>query len=100
MRVAYVIGVTIAIPVLGGLQQRLELSRAKHPSLTGHARMARRVASLIPFYEFDEHRFFRSDDPPEAVATQRREGFQRLAALYREKFPQSSALTAQVRAGA
>ena len=90
----------ISIPVLGGLHQRLELSRAKHPSLTGHARIARRIASLIPFYEYDEHRFFRSDDPPENVAVRRREGFQRLASLYRDRFPQTSALTAQVRAGA
>ena len=41
------------------------LSKAKHQSLTGHARMARRVASLLPFYEYDEARFFRSDDAPE-----------------------------------
>jgi glutamate-1-semialdehyde 2,1-aminomutase len=26
--------------------------------------MSRRVASLLPFYEYDEARFFRSDDPP------------------------------------
>jgi len=97
---AYAMCVAIPIPVLDSLRQRLELSRAKHPSLTGHARMSRRVASLIPFYEFDEHRFFRSDDPPEHVAARRREGFQRLASLYREKFPQTSALTAQVRDGA
>ena len=90
----------ISIPVLGGLHQRLELSRAKHPSLTGHARLGRRVASLIPFYEYDEHRFFRSDDPPESIAARRREGFQRLASVYRDKFRQTSALTAQVRSGA
>jgi len=92
--------VAISIPVLGGLHQRLELSRAKHPSLTGHARLGRRVASLIPFYEYDEHRFFRSDDPPESIAARRREGFQRLASVYRDKFRQTSALTAQVRSGA
>ena len=50
------------------VKRRLELSRAKHRSLTGHARLARRIASLIPFYEYDEHRFFRSDDPPEDIA--------------------------------
>ncbi|HUB13054.1 MAG TPA: aminotransferase class III-fold pyridoxal phosphate-dependent enzyme [Acetobacteraceae bacterium] len=91
---------TIPIPVLGRVHQRLELSRAKHPSLTGHARLARRVAALIPFYEYDDDRFFRSDDPPEQVAVRRREGFQRLAALYRDKFARTSAATAQVRAGA
>ena len=36
------------------LKTRLELSRAKHRSLAGHARMSRRVAALVPFYEYDE----------------------------------------------
>ena len=31
--------------------------RAKHRSLDGHARLSRRVAGLIPFYEFGEERF-------------------------------------------
>jgi glutamate-1-semialdehyde 2,1-aminomutase len=89
-----------SIPLIGGISQRLDLSRAKHPSLTGHARLARRIASLIPFYEYDEERFFRSDDPPEPVALRRRDGFLRLSSLYRQRFARTSALTAQVRAGA
>ena len=43
---------------------RLELASAKHRSLAGHARIARRIASLIPFYEYGEERFFCSDDAP------------------------------------
>src|SRR5262245_33635687 len=42
---------------------RLELSRAKHPSLSGHSRVARRVAALIPFYAYPEERFFRAAMP-------------------------------------
>ena len=42
--------------------------------------MSRRIASFVPFYEYDEARFFRSDDPPEAIAAQRQAGFTRLAA--------------------
>ena len=97
---AYATDVAISIPLLGSLKQQFELSRAKHPSLAGHARLSRRIAGLIPFYEYDEHRFFRSDDPPEDIAVRRREAFVRLASLYREKFPHTSAVTAQVRAGA
>ncbi len=78
---------------------RLDLSRAKHRSLTGHARMARRIASLIPFYEYDERRFFRSDDAPEDIAAKRRAGFMRLASLYRQRFAKTSALTATPRPG-
>jgi glutamate-1-semialdehyde 2,1-aminomutase len=81
------------------MKRRLELSKAKHPSLLGHARLARRIAALMPSCEYDQHRFFRSDNSPENVALQRQEGFQRLAAVYRERFATTSALTAQVRNG-
>jgi glutamate-1-semialdehyde 2,1-aminomutase len=76
---------------------RLDLSRAKYRSLAGHARMSRRVASLIPYYAYDEDRFFCCDDAPEAVAAQRREGFQRLAAIFAERFARTNALTAQAK---
>ncbi len=80
-------------------KRRLELSRAKHASLTGHSRMAKRVASLLPGYAYDETRFFASDDAPADVVAQRRAGFARLAALYDERFPRSAAMTAQARDG-
>ncbi len=89
--------------VLGGFltkaKTRLELSRAKHRSIAGHARMARRVASLIPFYEFDESRFFRSDDAPEDIVQRRRDGFMRLANLYQARFARTRAVTAEAAAG-
>ncbi len=97
---AYAAGMAASIPLLGSAWQRLELSKAKHRSLTGHTRLARRVASLIPFYEYDSHRFFRSDDPPEHIAAQRQEGFAQLSSLYRKRFARTSALTAEVRTGA
>ena len=53
------------------LTARLALSRAKHRSLTGHSKMSRAVAKLIPHYEFDINDFFRSDGAPAAIATQR-----------------------------
>ncbi|MFE1598371.1 aminotransferase class III-fold pyridoxal phosphate-dependent enzyme [Methylobacterium sp. ID0610] len=81
------------------LRRRLQLSRAKHRSLTGHARMSRRVASLIPFYEYGPERYFRADGAPDAVAERRRAAFQRLAALYRERFAETRRLTAEVRDG-
>src|SRR5262245_60860116 len=68
------------------LKARLDLSLAKHPSLAGHARMSRRMASLIPFYEYDERRFFNSDDAPQDIAGRRRAAFERLARLYQERF--------------
>jgi glutamate-1-semialdehyde 2,1-aminomutase len=78
---------------------RLELSLAKHRSLTGHSRMARRVASLIPYYDYDEDRFFRSDDASPDVADRRRDGFMRLSELYRHRFAKTVALTAEAATG-
>ncbi|HEX7690614.1 MAG TPA: aminotransferase class III-fold pyridoxal phosphate-dependent enzyme [Burkholderiaceae bacterium] len=78
-------------------KRRLELSRAKHASLAGHSRMAKRVAALLPGYAYDEARFFGSDDAPAEVVARRRAGFSRLAALYAERFPRSAAMTAQAR---
>jgi glutamate-1-semialdehyde 2,1-aminomutase len=78
---------------------RLELSLAKHRSLTGHARMARRVASLIPFYDYDEDRFFRSDDAPDDVAGRRRDSLTRLSQLWGQRFGQSIATTKQAAGG-
>jgi glutamate-1-semialdehyde 2,1-aminomutase len=80
-------------------KRRLELSRAKHASLTGHSRMAKRVAGLLPGYAYDEERFFASDGAPADVVLRRREGFDRLAALYRDRFAASAALTAQASEG-
>ena len=61
------------------LRGRLQLSRAKHPSLRGHARLAQRLAKLVPFYEYDSQRFFSSDFAPAGVAQLRRTGFERLS---------------------
>jgi len=81
--------------LLAKLKTRLELSKAKHPSLAGHSKMARRVARLLPFYEYEEAQFYASDDAPPEIAAQRRAGFTRLADLYRERFARSAAQTAE-----
>src|SRR5476651_1316276 len=71
------------------LQARLALSRAKHRSLTGHSKLSRRVARLIPFYEFDINDFFASDGAPPAIATKRQDGFFKLARLCQDRYPKS-----------
>ena len=58
--------------------------------------MARRFARLVPFYEYDEERFFRADGAPEAVAAARRAGFMRLAAGFAERSKKNIELTADV----
>ena len=80
-------------------KRRVDLSRAKHRSLAGHSRMAKRVASLIPGYAYDEERFFDSDGAPAEVVRLRRAGLDRLAALYAERFARSAAMTEEARDG-
>ena len=81
------------------LQLRLQLSRAKHRSLTGHSRMARRFASLVPFYEYDDSQFFCADAAPEEIATARRAGFMRLAEVFAERFKKSADLSGEIAGG-
>jgi glutamate-1-semialdehyde 2,1-aminomutase len=77
---------------------RLALSRAKHRSLAGHSKMSRRVSRLIPFYEYDDHDFFRSDGAPEAIAAQRHDAFFRLAGFYEDRFALSRQMTQEAAA--
>lgn len=81
------------------LRRRLQLSRAKHPSLAGHSRMAKRIARLLPGYSYGEQEFFGVDGAPAEVQQQRRAGFARLSSQLREAAPRSLALTAQAREG-
>ena len=82
---------------LARAHRRLQLSLAKQPGLTGHTRLAKRVAGLIPGYAYDEARFFDSDGAPVDVVARRRQAFAALCADYAERFRQSAALTAQAR---
>jgi glutamate-1-semialdehyde 2,1-aminomutase len=73
---------------------RLQLSLAKHRSLAGHSRMARRFASWVPFYEYGESRFFGVDSAPVEIIAARRAGFMRLAALFAARFQNNVEQTA------
>ncbi len=75
------------------------LSGAKHRSLEGHSRMSRRLASFIPFYEYNEADFFRADKAPDDVVARRRAGFGQLADYYRTRFPITAQLTAEAAEG-
>ncbi len=78
-------------------RSRLELSLAKHPSLTGHSRMAKRVAAQVPGYTYDEAGFFASDGAPPEVQACRRVAFMKLAATLAARHPRSVALTREAR---
>ncbi len=85
----YGLGAAAVATSLVTLRRRLELSQAKHWSLAGHARLARRLAAFIPFYDYDETRFYCSDEAPDEIVSRRRAGFTRLSALYKTRFAET-----------
>jgi glutamate-1-semialdehyde 2,1-aminomutase len=93
------LGAAATAATLPALKRRIELSRAKHRSLAGHSRLSRRVAALVPFYEFDDQDFFAADGAPIAVERQRQLAFTRLSALFGERFAQTRALTEETAPG-
>jgi glutamate-1-semialdehyde 2,1-aminomutase len=97
---SYATGGAVAVGAwLTKVKPRLELSRAKHRSLSGHAKISRRIARLIPYYEYDETTFFSCDDAPADIVAQRRAGFAALAEIYRERFARTRAMTKAAAAG-
>ncbi|MGE0115964.1 MAG: aminotransferase class III-fold pyridoxal phosphate-dependent enzyme [Steroidobacteraceae bacterium] len=95
---AYIIGAAALAVLARKIFTRLQLSRAKHRSLAGHARMSRWFARRVPFYEYDEQCYFCADGAPTAIAEQRRAAFMRLADLYAERFTRTARLTKEVAA--
>lgn len=83
--------------ILPRAKRRLELSLAKHRSLAGHSRMAKRLARLIPGYAYDEAEFFNSDAAPAEAVVRRRAGFERLSALFASRYAKTIAMTADAR---
>jgi glutamate-1-semialdehyde 2,1-aminomutase len=91
----YGVGATAVAASVVKLRKRLELSQAKHPSLAGHGRIARRLARFVPFYAYSAERFFCSDGAPQEVAARRRAGLERLSQIYRTRFAKTIRCTAK-----
>ena len=67
-----------AVALIFGLRKiknRAELSLAKHRSLAGHPRNARRFAALLPNYSYDEVHIFGVDGAPEDLIARRKTAF-------------------------
>jgi glutamate-1-semialdehyde 2,1-aminomutase len=62
-------------------------------------RMSGRLAKLVPFYEYDEEQFFRSDGAPPDVAARRRGGFERLAQQLQRRAPHTIELSEELESG-
>jgi glutamate-1-semialdehyde 2,1-aminomutase len=92
----YGLGIAVLAGGLPKVATRMQLSKAKHPSLRGHSRIGRFVASLVPFYEYGEARFFGIDGAPAEVEARRKAGFEKLAEVFRLRFAKSAAAAAEV----
>ena len=95
----YASGSAAALYAAARLKTRLQLSMAKHRSLAGHPRMARRIAALLPGYRYSEQQAFGIDGAPEAVVAQRTRAFAQLSATYQARFAKSLQQTQEVEAG-
>lgn len=61
--------------------------------------MAKRLARLVPGYEFGPEKFFCADGAPEEIAARRRVGFERLADQFLQRNPKSKAMLARLGEG-
>lgn len=75
----YSVFAVILVYVLNRIRIRLQLSKAKHPSLRGHSKWSRRITSKIPYFSYNESHYFTCDGAPEHIALQRKEALHNLA---------------------
>ncbi len=91
----YAVGSAALFVAVKKAKSRVELSFAKHRSLAGHPRMARRVAALLPSYSYDEDQAFAVDGAPPEVVAKRRAAFATLVARCQVRYPKSLQASAQ-----
>lgn len=90
----YLLPVAACFALAYKIHIRLRLSRAKHPSLRGHAKWSRRLARQVPAYSFNHEQFFVSDSAPPDIAERRHAGLSRLTQACAARSPKSLAFAA------
>lgn len=81
---------------LAKAQQRIELSLAKHRSLAGHPRTARRVAGWLPRYSYTLAQALAVDGAPPEVQARRQASLERLTTTLKTRFVKSLSQTAEM----
>lgn len=69
------------------IQIRLQLSKAKHPSLRGHSKWSRRIAKQVAYFSYDEFTYFSSDGAPTDVALKRQNALAALSKKIEDSCP-------------
>jgi len=80
------LGAALLLTVAARLRNRLELSLAKHRSMAGHPRIAKRISAWLPGYSYREADAFELDGATPAVAEGRRRAFSALVTQYGQRF--------------
>lgn len=77
--------------------RRIQLSRAKHKSIAGHSKWGKRIARLLPLYEFSSAEAFSRDGAGTTLARRRHEAFFDLGYRLLSKAPTTIALGEQTK---
>ena len=94
-------GAAVGAAVVGvkRVKARLELSLAKHRSLGGHPRIARRIAARLPHYRYSDAEVFGIDGAPDALVLTRKAAMQRLIAQCQTRYAKTLQQSAQTATG-
>ncbi|MEI6661247.1 MAG: aminotransferase class III-fold pyridoxal phosphate-dependent enzyme, partial [Comamonadaceae bacterium] len=92
----YGVGGGAGLWALNKAKARAELSLAKHRSLAGHPRTARRIAALLPTYFYDEAQALRVDNAPQDIVTLREQAIARMVLQFQTRFEKSLRSTSEV----
>ena len=92
----YGVGGGAGLWALNKAKARAELSLAKHRSLAGHPRTARRIAALLPTYSYDEAQALRVDNAPQDIVVLREQAIARMVSQYQTRFEKSLRSTSEV----
>ena len=95
----YAMGGAGLLAALGKARSRVQLSLAKHRSLAGHPRMARRLAALLPSYRYDARHVFGVDGAPGEIVARRSAAFDLLVAQSQRRYAKGLQATADVADG-
>lgn len=85
----YILILGLGLLLIYKLNIRLRLSAAKHSSLRGHSKISRRIARIIPFFEYTEEQFFNSDGAPEDISEKRKTAFNQLKKYFNDHYSES-----------
>jgi len=93
------LGAAILLLVASRLRHRVELSLAKHRSLAGHPRIAKRISGWLRVYSYQAGAAFELDGATPSVVDDRKRAFGALVAQYALRFSKGRQASLEVASG-